>query len=93
MFKPGSEVVKDFYAELPISIKVVGAYHDLGAFAGDIARLPRIVTLNDINVEQPKSADTLMLVATAKTFRYLDEEEVATQKRIEKDKKTKGAKK
>ena len=84
LFKPGSESVKDFYAELPISITITGAYHDLGAFAGDIARMPRIVTLNNISVTQAAKGDTLSMVATAKTFRYLDEAEVAAQKRKDK---------
>jgi type IV pilus assembly protein PilO len=94
LFKPGNEVSKDFYAELPITINVTGSYHDFGAFAGDIAKLPRIVTLNDINVAPAaKGGDTLMLAATAKTFRYLDDEEVAAQKKKEQAKKAKGAKK
>lgn len=96
LFKPGGEAVKDFYAELPITINVTGSYHDFGAFAGDIAKLPRIVTLNDINVAPgAKSGNALMLTAIAKTFRYLDEEEVAAKKKEEKEKaaKKKGAKK
>ncbi|MDO8958167.1 MAG: type 4a pilus biogenesis protein PilO [Rhodocyclaceae bacterium] len=93
LFKPGTEVSKDFYAELPITLNVTGNYHDFGAFAGDIAKLSRIVTLNDINVNPAgKAGETLLLVATAKTFRYLDEAEVAAQKKAEKD-KAKGAKK
>ncbi|MDP2171469.1 MAG: type 4a pilus biogenesis protein PilO [Rhodocyclaceae bacterium] len=93
LFKPGTEASRDFYAELPITLNVTGSYHDFGAFAGDIAKLSRIVTLNDINVTPSgKSGETLMLVATAKTFRYLDEAEVAEQKRKERE-KTKGAKK
>lgn len=96
LFKPGSESVKDFYAELPITINVTGAYHDFGAFAGDIAKLPRIVTLNDIGIAPTgKAGEVLMMTTTAKTFRYLDEEEIATRKRHEKEKaaKGKGAKK
>lgn len=96
LFKPGSEAIKDFYAELPITINVTGSYHDFGAFAGDIAKLPRVVTLNDISVAQAgKTGDTLLLTTTAKTFRYLDEEEIAARKRQEKEKaaKAKGAKK
>jgi type IV pilus assembly protein PilO len=80
LFKPGSEAMKDFYAELPITIKVQGKYHDLGAFAGDIAKLSRIVTLNDIEIGQVKD-DLLSMTMVAKTFRYLDEEEVARQKK------------
>lgn len=88
LFKPGTEAVKDFYAELPITINLTGSYHDFGAFAGDIAKLPRIVTLNDINVTPGKSVDSLALATTAKTFRYLDENELASRK-----KQAKGAQK
>lgn len=80
LFKPGAESLKEFYAELPITIKVNGSYHDLGAFTGDIAKLPRIVTLNDIDITLSKDSG-LAMSAVAKTFRYLDEEEVARQKR------------
>jgi type IV pilus assembly protein PilO len=80
LFKPGAEQVKDFYAELPITVKIVGNYHDFGAFAADIAKLPRIVTLNNIQIT-PQQAGGLTLDATTKTFRYLDEEEVARQKK------------
>jgi type IV pilus assembly protein PilO len=90
LFKPGAEVVKDFYAELPITVNLSGSYHDFGSFAGDIAKLPRIVTLNDINIIQGKSGDNLTLATTAKTFRYLDEDEMASRKKQE---KAKGAKK
>lgn len=93
LFKPGSEASKDFYAELPITLVVTGSYHDFGAFAGDIAKLPRIVTLNDIEVSPPpKGGQGLILTATAKTFRYLDEEEVAAQKKKEQQEKAKKAK-
>jgi type IV pilus assembly protein PilO len=80
LFRPGSTVVRDYYAELPIAVKISGRYHDLGAFAGDIANLPRIVTLNNLNLQQTKDG-ALTLDATAKTFRYLDEEEVAAQRK------------
>jgi type IV pilus assembly protein PilO len=80
LFKPGTEILKDFYAELPITIKIVGSYHDIGAFTGDIAKLPRIVTLNDIDVAPSKDGG-LTMQAVAKTFRYLDEEEVARQRK------------
>lgn len=90
LFKPGAEAVKDFYAELPITVNLSGSYHDFGSFAGDIAKLPRIVTLNDINVTQGKAGEVLTLATTAKTFRYLDEEEMAARKKQE---KAKGAKK
>jgi type IV pilus assembly protein PilO len=91
LFKPAAqEDVKDFYAELPISIRITGSYHDIGAFASDVGKLSRIVTLNDIGLAPGKDNNTLVMDATAKTFRYLDEEEVATQRRA-KDKDKKGA--
>lgn len=79
LFKPGGEAVKDFYAEVPITLTLIGSYHDIGAFTGDIAKLPRIVTLNDINLAlAPNNKDgSLILKTTAKTFRYLDQEELA----------------
>ena len=80
LFRPASqETVSEFYAELPISIRITGNYHELGAFASDIAKLPRIVTLNDININ-PTKEGTLAMDAVAKTYRYLDEEEIAKQK-------------
>lgn len=93
LFKPGAESLKEFYAELPITIKVGGSYHDLGAFTGDIAKLPRIVTLNDIDIVLGKDGGMAMS-AVAKTFRYLDEEEVARQKKekMARDKAKGGAK-
>ena len=79
LFKPAAqERMADFYAELPINVKITGNYHDMGAFASDVAQLPRIVTLNDINIVNDKG--TLTMDAVAKTFRYLDEEEVAKQR-------------
>lgn len=81
LFKPAAqETIHAFYAELPVSIRVTGGYHDIGAFASDIAQLPRIVTLNDINIK-PGTDGRLVLDAVAKTFRYLDEEEIAKQSR------------
>ncbi|MBS1189211.1 MAG: Pilus assembly protein, PilO [Rhodocyclaceae bacterium] len=80
LFKPGPEQVKEFYAERPITVKITGNYHDFGAFAADIAKLPRIVTLNNIAITSPSSGQ-LTLDAVTKTFRYLDEEEVARQKK------------
>jgi type IV pilus assembly protein PilO len=80
LFKPAAaETQRDFYAELPITIKVTGNYHDLGAFASDIGKLSRIVTLNDIALSAGK--DGLIMDATAKTFRYLDEDEIAQQRK------------
>ena len=79
LFRPAAqEKMADFYAELPIKIRITGNYHDMGAFASDVAQLPRIVTLNDIVIANDKGV--LSLDAEAKTFRYLDEEEVAKQR-------------
>jgi len=80
LWKPNSESPRDFYAELPIAIRLTGNYHDLGNFVGDVAKLPRIVTLNDIAIETAKDG-TLKMDALAVTYRYLDDEEVARQKR------------
>ena len=80
MFKPGGEARREFYAELPIQLKLTGNYHDLGAFAGDIAKLSRIVTLNDINLV-PLKDGSMSMDAVAKTFRYLDEQELASAKK------------
>lgn len=81
LFRPGNEEFKDFYAELPIAVRINGTYHDIGAFAADIAKLPRIVTLNNIAITPMKDGGLLTLDATTKTFRYLDDEEVARQKK------------
>lgn len=83
LFKPGQEIVKDFYAELPINVRMTGSYHDFGAFAGDIGRLSRIVTLNNISITaNPQSKDGgLVMDAVTKTFRYLDDEELAAKKK------------
>lgn len=91
LFKPGQVVVRDYYAELPIDIKVTGNYHDIGAFAGDMANLPRIVTLNNMALATGKDG-ALVLDAVAKTFRYLDPDEVLAQRKALADKK-KAAKK
>ena len=89
LFRPApQEKMADFYAELPIAIKITGNYHDIGAFASDVAALPRIVTLNDVAISNEKG--TLVMDAVAKTFRYLDEEEMAKQRAAAKG--TKGAK-
>jgi type IV pilus assembly protein PilO len=83
LFKPGTETPKDFYAELPISIRVTGAYHDFGAFASDISQLSRIVTLHDLDIGPGKvdkdGNGDLYMNATIKTYRYLDEDELAAQ--------------
>jgi type IV pilus assembly protein PilO len=90
LFKPAAqEKMAEFYAELPIKIRITGTYHDMGAFASDVAQLPRIVTLNDININNDKG--TLVMDADAKTFRYLDEDEIAKQRAAAKAKE-KGAK-
>lgn len=95
LFKPGQEQVRDFYAELPISVKITGSYHDFGAFAADIAKLPRIVTLNNISISASKDlkdvSGLLTLDATTKTFRYLDEGELAKRKKDQGPKKAGGA--
>lgn len=86
LFKPGQELVADFYAEMPIQIKIKGNYHDIGAFAMDISKLSRIVTLNDISIAPANkdSKDSLLTMdAVAKTYRYLDSSEVATKKAAE----------
>ena len=94
LFKPAEkENVTEFYAELPVNIKVTGNYHDLGAFASDVAKMPRIVLLTDLKLDPPKDG-VLAMEAVAKTYRYLDEEEVAKQRKTAKDKAAKqGAKK
>lgn len=83
LFKPAAqETAKDFYAELPVSVRVTGSYHDMGQFASDIARLSRIVTLNNITITPAgKDASVLAMDTTANTFRYLDDEEVAKQRK------------
>ena len=83
LFRPGQVVVKEYYAELPIEVRVTGKYHDMGAFASDIAHLSRIVTLNNIaiNPVSKDAAGTLTMTATARTFRYLDPEEILAQKK------------
>lgn len=81
LFRPGQIVVREYYAELPISLKVTGKYHDMGSFASDIAHLSRIVTLNNISISPTaKDGTTLSLDAVARTFRYLDPEEILAQK-------------
>jgi type IV pilus assembly protein PilO len=82
LFQPGQEVKRDFYAELPIHIQLTGSYHEFGAFVSGIAALPRIVTLHDIQItpiskEKSGSYDQLQLDLTAKTYRYLDDDEIA----------------
>ncbi len=86
LFKPSEkENFTEFYAELPVNIKVTGNYHDLGAFASDVAKMPRIVLLTDVKLDPPKDG-VLSMEAVAKTYRYLDEEEVSKQRKSAKDK-------
>ncbi|MDD2546661.1 MAG: type 4a pilus biogenesis protein PilO [Burkholderiaceae bacterium] len=81
LFRPGQVIVRDYYAELPIAVRVSGRYHDMGAFAADIAQLSRIVTLNNISIAPAtKDSPTLTMDATARTFRYLDADEIQAQK-------------
>jgi type IV pilus assembly protein PilO len=85
LFKPAAaETMSEFYAELPISIKVTGSYHDMGAFASDISKLSRIVLLNDVSLAQNAKDGGLTMDAIAKTYRYLDEEEISKQKKSSK---------
>ncbi|ACY31416.1 MULTISPECIES: type 4a pilus biogenesis protein PilO [Comamonas] len=88
VFRPGAMVTKEYYAELPITLKVTGRYHDIGAFASDIAFLSRIVTLNNLSIAPGgKDTDVLSMDATARTFRYLDADEVKAQRDAAKGKK------
>ncbi|HBH40142.1 MAG TPA: pilus assembly protein PilO [Curvibacter sp.] len=81
LFRPGQVVVRDYYAELPITLKVTGRFHDIGSFTADVAHLSRIVTLNNLTVTPRSDGSTLTMDATAKTFRYLDQEEIAAQRK------------
>ncbi|MCC2676013.1 MAG: pilO [Ramlibacter sp.] len=80
LFRPGQISVKEYYAELPITVRVAGKYHDIGSFASDVAHLSRIVTLNNLEITQEKDGN-LRLDSTAKTFRYLDPDEVSAQRK------------
>jgi type IV pilus assembly protein PilO len=95
LFRPGSVSVKDYYAELPISVRVTGRYHDIGSFAADVANLSRIVTLHDLSIGAPTAqaagSGLLAMDATARTYRYLDAAEVSAQ--ADQKKKAAGAKK
>lgn len=98
LFKPGKEIIGDFYAEMPIQIKVIGDYHDLGLFATDVSRLSRIVTLNDVMISgatatkgtrkgnskvEPANPSALVMEAVARTYRYLDAGEIASKREAE----------
>lgn len=89
LFRPGPEVIKDYYSEQPIALKVTGRYHDIGSFAADVANLSRIVTLHNVVIVSTNPANPLSMEATARTYRYLDAAEVAEQKKAA----AKGAKK
>ena len=92
LWKPAqNENFTEFYAELPVTLKVTGNYHDLGAFASDVAKMPRIVLLNDIVIVPAKDGGQLSMEALAKTYRYLDEEEVAKQRKASKESAATGA--
>lgn len=99
LFRPGQVAVKDYYAELPIAIKVSGRYHDIGAFTADVANLSRIVTLHNLTITAPSARDAaagsgaLTMEATARTYRYLDANEVAEQRKAAEAAKKAGAKK
>lgn len=94
LFQPGQETKKDFYAELPIKIRLTGSYHAFGSFVSGIAALPRIVTLHDVQLEPVNAkgapADQLQMDLTAKTYRYLDDEEQAEVERAQTDRAKKG---
>jgi type IV pilus assembly protein PilO len=82
LFRPGQVNVKEFYAELPIAVKVTGTYHDIGSFVADVATLSRIVTLNNLSISPVTGKEgTLAMESTAKTFRYLDSDEIADQRK------------
>lgn len=81
LFRPGQIVVRDYYAELPITLKVTGRFHDIGSFTSDVAHLSRIVTLNNLTVTPRPDGSSLTMDATAKTFRYLDQDEIAAQRK------------
>jgi type IV pilus assembly protein PilO len=86
LFRPGNEIKADFYATLPVSIKVNGNYHDMGNFVSDIAKLPRVVTIHDISLA-PNKAGRMTMDATVRTYRYLDESEIPAKKDARKGKK------
>lgn len=82
LFKPSSERLQDFYAEMPVDLRVTGSYHDIAAFTSDVSQLSRIVTLNDVAIVNKDPKDTVLTMeAVAKTFRYLDDEEVSKQRK------------
>jgi type IV pilus assembly protein PilO len=93
LFRPGQVVIKDYYAELPIAIKVTGRYHDIGSFAADIANLSRIVTLHNVTLLSSKELNGILSMdATARTYRYLDPNEIEEVRKAAAKAKTPGAK-
>ena len=92
LFKPGSVAVKEYYAELPINVRLGGGYHDLGSFTSDVSNLARIVTLNNLNIQREDKTGRLVMEAIAKTFRYLDPEEIAAQRAAKAKQQAAGAK-
>ncbi|KJS75194.1 MAG: pilus assembly protein PilO [Comamonadaceae bacterium BICA1-1] len=91
LFRPGQVELRDHYAELPIAVRVSGSYHDIGMFVSDVAHLSRIVTLNNLSLTPaPNRPDVLIMDATAKTFRYLDPEEVAQRQREQQQQRAAG---
>ncbi|HEU4621093.1 MAG TPA: type 4a pilus biogenesis protein PilO [Burkholderiaceae bacterium] len=92
LFRPNSPVIREYYAEQPISVRVSGGYHDMASFTSDVASLPRIVTLNNLEIKTDEKSGKLTFDAIAKTFRYLDQEELAAQRKAEADKKKAGKK-
>lgn len=88
LFKPGAEAPADFYATLPVDIKVAGGYQDIGGFVNDLAKLPRIVTLHDISLSPLKDGAVLNMTARVQTYRYLDDAEMAARKKDQKGRKT-----
>jgi len=93
LFKPQAEVPREFYAELPISIKVTGDYHEFGDFVSGVAALPRIVTLHNVNIKRKDKSGNLVMNLTAKTYRYLEDDERDSGKKKGKGKRKKGGKK
>ena len=81
LFRPGQVAIKNYYAELPIALKVSGRFHDMGSFVSDVAHLSRIVTLNNLTIVPQQRDGALTMEATAKTFRYLDQDEIAAQRK------------
>ena len=93
LFRPGSENIKEYYAELPISVRVSGQFHDMGSFVSDVAHLSRIVTLNNLSIEANPKVGGLVMDTQARTYRYFDPEETAARRKAEAAQKGEGKKK